>query len=94
MRAVLSTRLPPRRCLIANAASAHRCLANAAAATRKGRPDPAAAATVASEPHGTQQTATGAGADSTSVETDEMGNPRHILLYEGPKVRRKNNTVR
>lgn len=91
MRAVLSTRLPPR-CL-ANAATSHRCLGNAAAATSKGRPDTAAAAAaVASDPHGTQQTAAGAGVDGTPMETDEMGNPKHILLYEGSKVRRKNNT--
>lgn len=88
LRAALSKALPPPR--LANAAAAHRCLAHApATGASKGRTDPAATVVaVASDPHGTQQAAAGAGAGSTPVETDEMGNPRHILLYEGSKVGR------
>lgn len=86
VRAVRSTPWPPQR--LGTAAAAHRCLANAAAtgASKGYTPGPAAAVAATSDPNGTQQAAPRAGSGSTSVETDEMGNPRHILLYEGSKV--------
>lgn len=80
-----STLPPPPRCVAS--AAVHRLLYNVAddvptpAARKDDSVGPVRASTTAV---GQEQDAAGAGGDST--ETDEMADPRHILLYEGSKV--------
>lgn len=86
-RALLSaSTLPlPPRCL-ANAA-AHRCLSKVAAPTPTRKVDPAVPVTASTPAVGQEQDA--AGAEGASTKADEMADPSHVLLYEGPKVCRR-----
>lgn len=73
-RALLSTSTLPPRCIAR--ATGHRCLSKVADVPTRETASPTAA--------GQEQDTAFAG--SASTETDEMADPRHILLYEGSKV--------